>query len=141
MVALTGASSKQHAQLRALVAGLPELLEHAPPPSTARSRQEQRRLSSDQVGQLVAEYQAGDDMKFLAKRWGVHRQTVAAQLRQAGVPLRRQGLTAEQVIEAAGLYADGWTLARLGERFGCHPAVVLRAFQRGGIPRRDSHGR
>jgi len=141
LVAQTQQSSKLNAQLRALAATLPDVLARAPAPPAAHTRQRQRRLTAAQVAQLVAAYQAGADMKTLAQRWGVHRQTVAAHLRQAGVPLRQKGLTPEQIAEAASLYAGGWTLARLGGRYGCHPTVVLRAFQRTGTPRRDSHGR
>jgi transcriptional regulator of aromatic amino acid metabolism len=43
------------------------------------------------VQQLVAEYEDGASMKELAARWSLHWTTVAAQLRQAGVHLRRHG--------------------------------------------------
>ena len=39
-------------------------------------------------------------MKELAARWGLHRTTVAAQLRQAGIRLRRQGVPTNRVDEA-----------------------------------------
>jgi hypothetical protein len=46
-------------------------------------------------------------MKGLAARWDLHRTTVAAQLRRAGVELRRQGIPAEQLDDAVRLYAEG----------------------------------
>ncbi len=56
----------------------------------------QRNLSQDEITQLVAEYLAGDDIKIVAIRWGIHRTTVTSHLTRAGVPLRRHGLTSEQ---------------------------------------------
>ena len=94
---LTGGSSKLVAQLRYLARALPPLIEAPEQPTQALTRRTQRRLAADQAAQLVAEYQAGADMKDLATRWGVHRTTVAGHLRRAGVDLRRQGLSDEQL--------------------------------------------
>jgi hypothetical protein len=95
LVALPGSSSKQSTLVRDLAAAQPTLLasstdrqQHVP----ARQRQAQRRLTAEQTQQLVAAYEGGASMKELATRWGMHRTTVAAQLRQAGTPLRRQGI-------------------------------------------------
>jgi DNA-directed RNA polymerase specialized sigma24 family protein len=90
----------------------------------ASTRPTQRRLSARQTAELVAEYQAGADMKELAVRWQAHRTTVAAHPRRAGVELRRQGLSEEQVDEAARLYGEGWSLQRLADRFGCDAETV-----------------
>jgi hypothetical protein len=50
---------------------------------------------------------------------GLHRTTVAAQLRQAGVKLRHQGVPDALLDEAIQLYGDGWSCQRLAERYGC----------------------
>ena len=89
----------------------------------------------------MQQYQAGDDMRVVAERWGISRKTVAEHLRREGVTPRRRGLSPDQVQTAIRLYAAGWSLARIGERFGCDHGVVLRALQRVGVPLRDSHGR
>ena len=140
-VALTGASSKQKAQLRDLAAALPEVLARSEPTPPVTGPQRLRRLSSAQAAQVVQQYQASDDMRVLAQRWGISRKTVAEHLRRAGVTPRRQGLSPDQVQASMALYAAGWSLAQIGDRFGCDPGVVLRALARAGIPRRDSHGR
>jgi transposase-like protein len=140
-VGLTGASSKQKAQLRRLAASLPAVLARSEPTPPATPRQRQRRLSTAQAVQVVQQYQAGDDMPVLAERWGISRKTVAEHLRRAGVTPRRCGPSPEQVQAAIELYAAGWSLARIGHRFGCDHGVVLRAMRRAGVPRRDSHGR
>lgn len=114
----------------------PALLRRSPgrgrdkPPT---ERQLQRRLTAEQGAELVAEYQAGDDMKVLADRWRVHRTSVAAQLRRAGVELRRQGVPADVLDDAIRLYREGWSCARLGERYGCDAETVRQALLTSGI--------
>jgi hypothetical protein len=74
---------------------------------TTGRRQVQRRLTPEEVKQLVAEYQAGDNMVQLAKRWHLHRTTVTDHLRRTGVPVRQRGIPAELLDEAIRLYEEG----------------------------------
>jgi hypothetical protein len=57
----------------------------APPP---RILQTQRRLSAEQVDQLVAAYQAGKTVRELASQFDLHRTTVLAHLERQGVSRR-----------------------------------------------------
>ena len=88
--ALTGTSSKQQALVSRLAATQPALMatsvDHGQD-SPVRKRQAQRRLTAEQAQQLAAEYEDGVSVQDLAVRWDVHRTTVAARLRQAGVQL------------------------------------------------------
>lgn len=131
MVALTGGSSKQSSLVKRLAVVLPARLRRKPDRITPqRPRQEQRRLTHEQVVRLVGEYQAGDDMKVLAERWDLHRTTVAAQLRRAGVELRRQGIPTDGLKDAIRLYGEGWSCVRIGERYGCDAETVRQALKR-----------
>jgi DNA-directed RNA polymerase specialized sigma24 family protein len=144
MVVLTGASSKPIALVKRLGRRLPGLLAGEEPPrlgAVRQQRQPQRRLTPEQVQMLVREYEAGDDMKVLATRWGLHRLTVAAHLRRAGVELRRQGLSDEQLGEAARLYGEGWSLQRLAERYQCDDETVRKYLKRAGVRMRRPWGR
>jgi DNA-binding CsgD family transcriptional regulator len=85
------------------------------------------------VQRLVAEYEAGASMKELAMRWGLHRSTVAAQLRQADVLLRRQGVPETLLDEAIRLYNDGWSCQRLAERYACDAETVRQTLKRAGV--------
>jgi DNA-directed RNA polymerase specialized sigma24 family protein len=139
-VVLTGARSKQNARVRRLARALPDLLaarEDRPSvEADRRERQPQRRLTPEQVEQLVQEYEAGDDMRALAGRWGLHRLTVAGHLRRAGVELRRQGLSDKQLAEAGRLYGEGWSLQRLAERYGCDDETMRTYLKRAGVQMR-----
>ena len=131
---LTGQSSNQNALFSRLAKALPALLRRkklrAKP---ARQRQVQRRLTAQQVEQLVAEYMAGDDMTVLAARWGLHRTTVAGHLRRADIVLRRQGIPAESMDEAIRLYGEDWSCLRLAERYGCDDETVRKTLKRAGV--------
>ncbi len=63
-------------------------------------------------------------MQELAVRWGLHRTTMAAQLRKAGVELRRQGVSEEQREEAVRLYGEGWSLQRLAAGIVQDPSTL-----------------
>ncbi|PLS80658.1 hypothetical protein CYG49_04565 [Candidatus Saccharibacteria bacterium] len=134
MVGLTGGSSKQSVLLRRLAEGLPALLRRRHGRTRpVKPRQPQRRLTAEQVEQLVREYEAGNDMTMLATRWGLHRTTVAGHLRRAGVTLRRQGIPDERLGEAVRLYEDGWSCQRLADRYKCDDETVRQALKRAGV--------
>jgi hypothetical protein len=93
----------------------------------------QRRLKPEQVDQLVAEYQTGESMLYLAKRWQMHRTTVADHLRRAGVAVRERGIPADRLGEAIKLYADGWSCKRLADHFDCDDETVRQTLKRAGV--------
>jgi uncharacterized protein (DUF433 family) len=130
-------SSKQSTLFKRLAKDLPDLLLRPPRTKVAKPRQTQRRLTPQQVERLVAEYQAGAGMKELAARWEIHRTTVAAQLRRAGVELRRRGIPVEELPEAIRLYGEGWSCQRLAARYGCDDETVRQVLKRTGLILRD----
>jgi DNA-directed RNA polymerase specialized sigma24 family protein len=125
---------------RRLAAELPSLLQRRTADKVKPVRQVQRRLSPEQVAQLIADYQAGASMEELAAQWQLHRTTVAAQLRRAGVELRRQGLPAERMDEAVRLYGEGWSCQRLAERYNCDDETVRQVLKRAGVSIRPPRG-
>jgi hypothetical protein len=93
----------------------------------------QRRLRPKQVEQLAAEYQAGDSMLHLAKRWQLHRTTVAEHLQRAGISVRQRGIPVAQLDDAIGLYREGWSCQRWAERYDCDDETVRQTLRRAGI--------
>jgi transposase-like protein len=89
-----------------------------------QSRQFQRRLSPDEVAELVEAYEEGATQQQLVVRFGIHKTTVAAHLDRAGITNRRGAMTPEQVSEAIDLYAQGWSLAKIGDHLGVCPTSV-----------------
>ena len=96
-------------------------------------RQAQRRLTTQQVEQLVAANQAGASVRELAAKWRLHRTTVAAQLRRAGVKLRYHGISADRIDDVVRLYGEGWSCQRLAERYKCDNETVRQALTHAGL--------
>ena len=55
-----------------------------------RVSQQTPKLEDDLVEQLIQAYLEGDSVYVLGRRFGIHRQTVSAHLRRAGIARRRQ---------------------------------------------------
>jgi len=137
MVALRGGSSNHSSRFRRLADSMPTLLRRQMPLKITRTRQAQRRLTSEQVEQLVVEYQAGDSMQNLASKWRMHRTTVADHLRRAGVAVREGGIPAERLDEAIRLYGEGRSCQRLARLYGCNSETVRQALKRAGVSLRS----
>ncbi len=50
-------------------------------------------LTDAEVDELVAVYEVGTTLRGLAKRFHIHRLTVASDLARRGIPVRRRGLS------------------------------------------------
>lgn len=105
-----------------------------------RTVQSQRRLSPEELDDLVSAYVAGATVKDLATRFGVHRHTIAAHLDRAGVPRHQNGLTTSQVAEAAQLYDTGWSLAKIADYFSVQPTTIYYWLRKEGIQIRSRPG-
>ncbi|WP_459986867.1 hypothetical protein, partial [Nocardioides sp. AN3] len=78
------------------------------------------RLNETQLNRLVAGYEGGATVFELAAEFGIGRNTVALQLKGAGVTMRRSGHTPTdaEVDETVRLYKSGLSLAKMGQRLG-----------------------
>jgi lambda repressor-like predicted transcriptional regulator len=101
----------------------------------------QRHLTDAEQSDLITKYQAGCDMRQLAKEFGLHRRTVRAILDRHGVERRQRVLTTSQIDEAVRLYQQGASLAEVGCSFGVEHSTIRKHLIVRGISRRDTHGR
>ena len=104
-------------------------------------KQVQRRLDSNKVDQLVADYLAGAKVRDLADLFQISRNTVLEHVSRAGVRKHYPALIPEQVDEAAQLYRSGQSLVSVGEHFGVNVSTVRTALLKVGVEMRDCHGR
>ena len=115
-----------------------------PSATTARPglHRTQTRLRPVEVDDLVAAYRAGDSVKQLADRYGVHRTTVIAQLGRQEVQLRPTFTSWDHdaLTAAVAYYASGASLATVANRFGVDPSTVANRFRRAGITIRPRRG-
>ena len=77
--------------------------------------------------------EAGETTQQVGTRYGISKTRVATILREQGVAIRRQGLTAKQVREAVVLYEAGKSLAQISARFGVSHTTIAAAFRRHGV--------
>lgn len=113
----------------------------SPAPKTQTIKQVHRRLCPAEVGELVAEYQAGATVYELGCKFGISRNTVSSLLERKGVPRRKRPLSPAQIEQAVELYSTGQSSATIATQLGCDPSTVRLALLKAGIQMRDSHGR
>jgi len=97
-----------------------------------RRQKAPRRLSHEEILELVRAYREGLTVYELATQFGIHRETVSGVLEGEGVPRRGRPLTPAQIERAASLYENGWSLAQVGAELKCDPSTVWRALRRHG---------
>jgi transposase-like protein len=100
-----------------------------------------QRLKPAIVAEIVARYEAGESSTAIAASYGLSKGSVIRLLREAGITIRRQGLTDHQIAEAAQLYDSGLSLAKIGARFDVDHGTVWRQLRKCGVKMRDTHGR
>jgi hypothetical protein len=100
-----------------------------------------QRLKPAKVAEIVARYEAGEPSTAVAASYGLSKGSVIRLLHEAGIPIRRQGLTVEQTSEAARLYESGWSLAKIGAHLCVDHGTVWRALKKRGVKMRDTHRR
>jgi lambda repressor-like predicted transcriptional regulator len=79
------------------------------------------------AARIVADLEAGESVRGLARKYHLHRSTVIRNLRKAGVgPIRPTGVTKQPhlVREAHRLRGEGMSLRKIGKAMGLsHPSV------------------
>jgi hypothetical protein len=108
---------------------------------TATRRSTVRKLTRDELCELVAGYKAGATVYELAEQFKIHRVTVSDHLHRQGTCLRGGGLSDEHIVQAADLYRSGWSIAKLGPRFNVDPTTVWRALRANGVEMRKPYER
>jgi hypothetical protein len=88
------------------------------------------RLTNEQRAALVADYEAGVPTTELTTRYGLAKGTVLRLLEEAGIAMRRQGLSKGVAEQARLLYESGLSVAAVGERLGQAPTSMARALRR-----------
>lgn len=110
------------------------------PKSSTPTRRHRVYLTTQQMDELVAAYQAGATTKELASEYRIHRHTVSIYLRRRGEPRRHQPMGSEEVVLAGKLYESGLSLAKISERLGPAPNTIRRVLMAEGVEMRDCQG-
>lgn len=95
-----------------------------------------KHLKPKQSAQLADDYRQGMKVGELAKKYGIHRVTVADHLAVHGISKRTRGLTPEQIEQAIQRYQAGASLAALGRSFKVSADTVRKALLQQGVTMR-----
>jgi transposase-like protein len=108
---------------------------------TGRSWLIRRRLTDEQVAELVELYRSGVGTPALSERFGISKPSVLELLHDRGVRMRRQPLTKTQRALAAQLYEDGLAIKPIAETLGSSFGAVQRVLKAEGVRLRPRPGR
>lgn len=114
----------------------PEMSE-APQPSSIQPQRLSRRLSKDQVADVVDRYRAGESARSIATELGVAPSALVRLLRENGVTVRNTRVTAEKARLMVREYEAGATMRELEARHSLSHGAVYRALHRVGITPRE----
>jgi hypothetical protein len=106
------------------------------------ARQEQRRLSPNQIAALVVEYRTGSTVPELIRSYGICRTTVLAHLHRSGVETRPSVFKLKDDDRAAifELYESGLSLVRIGAACSVDSKAIGRVLERAAVPRGPRRG-
>lgn len=110
--------------------------------SRSRPYRMHRKLNLGEQTELVRLYEAGASMVELSEKFECHRQTIARQLKKAGVELREQQTRTSAFDEQARvLYEQGQSLEEVASMLGVQASTINRAVKgAGGELRPPGHG-
>lgn len=104
-------------------------------------RRLRRRLSPQQIEELVTRYNAGEDTPALSRAHGISRGGLRKLLLAQGVSFRKQPMTPEDVERATCLYENGMSIKQVVERVGYSFGTVRRMLHENGVAVRERGGR
>jgi DNA-directed RNA polymerase specialized sigma24 family protein len=108
-----------------------------PRPARSRGRRRERRVSkrldSNAIDRLVAEYVAGTPAAELSRRYGVAKSTVLQLIRQTGERVRHPRFTPRETARLVELYEAGLPQKDIAERLGRSPSAVWHCLRRNGL--------
>jgi hypothetical protein len=101
--------------------------------------QPQKRLTEDEVTEMVAGYRAGSTILELASRHDCDRKTVIRYLKLNCVETRYRRLSPTHIDEAVRLYESGLSLIKVGKKVGADPKTVKARLIERGVEMRNGH--
>lgn len=93
-----------------------------------------RKLTPAERVKLADDYRFGLSVLKLARKYKMHRHTVAAHLEREGIAVRPQKkMTPRMLAQAKQLYEEGRSLAEVGRQLGVEASTVGKALKRAGV--------
>jgi transposase-like protein len=100
-------------------------------------RQCQKRLSPEEIRQVVTAYKHGATVYELAAQFNCHRNTISKNLKQSGVkPTTKKFVTQNEIGELAALYTSGKKLDEIAKQYGVGASTVRKVLINNGVTMR-----
>ena len=101
-----------------------------------------RQLRPSEVDQLIARYEATQNIRLVADEFGLYRATVREHLKRRNIPTRKVvSMNASEKAEAARLYGAGDSSVTIGGKLGFSNNTILKALRAQGTKIRPQIGR
>ena len=98
--------------------------------------QQQKKLTNDEVLQIVKDYQNGMNTNQLADKYGCHRVNISAQLKKQNIEVTTRKLNSQNITEIIGLYEGGMNTTQLAKRFGVTCPTIIKYLHENGVKMR-----
>ncbi|WP_155848573.1 hypothetical protein [Arthrobacter sp. 35W] len=95
------------------------------------------RLTAADQADITARYQQGWSSRQLAETYSISKTSIVILLREAGIPIRRQGLSNSEAEEITGHYGTGASLAAIGKAYGVSADTVRKLLIKHGTTPRN----
>jgi len=116
-----------------------DLPERAQPAARAsRVHRIELRLATEELAQLVLDYQAGWSSTELQARYRLGKGSVLRLLRKAGVEMRRRPLGQDQLCAIVERYQSGLTIREVAAELGLPKTTVQDGLAQSGVTMRPS---
>jgi DNA invertase Pin-like site-specific DNA recombinase len=104
-------------------------------------KQPQKRLTQNEIDQIILAYQSGKSTNELARIYGCNRHTICDQLKKHSIEIDRSKIkTEEKSKEIIALYKRGLTAAEVAKQTGLSAATIQRHLAEQGIKLRGRWG-
>lgn len=107
-------------------------------PTAKSSAKVVHRLTARDRADIAARYDQGWSSRRLADTYGISKTSIVILLREADVPIRRQGLSDSLAEEIAAHYAAGASLAAIGKAYGVSADTARKLLLKQGITLRNT---
>lgn len=110
--------------------------------SVRPSRPRARRLTSDEIAELLDGCCNGEKVLDLAARYGVGKSTLLRHVADSGVPKRTEtrSWSSEDLQAAVAMYREGASLTAVGDHFSIGSTTVWNRFRAAGVELRPPRG-
>jgi hypothetical protein len=109
-------------------------------PISKTIKQVHRRLSQDQIDELVVAYRAGATLQELSDHFQIHRASISIILERHSVPRRYRMVEGERLDGAIRAYQNGRSVISIADGLGVAGDTVRKALNRAGVKLRPRPG-